>query len=159
MRERGASVLAGSDLVVPVPLHWRRRWARGFNQAEELAAHLGLPVARALVRRRATAPQVGLPAARRHRNVRGAFAPRRTLWGQVLSSSVLRGLAPGSGRETPRDARPDPTVYGKVVVLVDDVATTGATLEACGEVLRRMGAKQVRALTAARAPARSLQLR
>jgi ComF family protein len=134
MRERGADVLAGSDVAVPVPLHWRRRWARGFNQAEDLAAHLGLPVARALVRRRATPPQVGLPAARRHRNVRGAFAARRALRGQVLNSRIR----------------------GKVVVLVDDVATTGATLEACGAVLRRMGAREVRALTAARAPARSL---
>ena len=132
MRDRGREVLAGSQVVVPVPLHWRRRWARGFNQAEDLAVHLGLPLVHALVRRRATPPQVGLPASSRHRNVRGAFGPRRQCWGR---------------RSTPHAG-----VRGKVVVLVDDVATTGATLEACAEVLRGMGAREVRALTAARAP-------
>ena len=131
MRERGPEVLDGASLAVPVPLHWARRWQRGFNQAEALAAHLGLPVCRALVRRRPTRPQFGLPAARRHRNVRGAFRPARR-----------------RGRNAAR------LVKGAVVVLVDDVATTGATLRSCAEVLKGMGAREVRALTAARAHAR-----
>jgi ComF family protein len=131
MRARGAEVLAGASLVVPVPLHWRRQYARGFNQAEDLAAHLGLPISPALRRVRATRPQFGLPASQRHRNLRGAFAARRrpfAVW----------------GRETAR-------LRQACVVLVDDVSTTGATLQACAEVLLRNGAKEVRALTAARA--------
>ena len=134
MRERGNDVLAGADLVVPVPLHWRRRHARGFNQAEDLARGLGLPVVRALRRVRATSPQFGLNASRRHRNVRGAFAPPRR--GFLL----LRH----------HDAR----LRDACVVLVDDVSTTGATLQACAEVLRSGGAREVRALTAARALSR-----
>ena len=122
MRERGAEVLAGSDCLVPVPLHPARRRARGFNQALDLARHLGRPVRKALRRVRATPTQTGLPAAQRHRNVRDAFA-----------------MAPGT-----------PSLSGATVVLVDDVSTTGATLEACARVLKAAGAREVRALIAAR---------
>jgi ComF family protein len=122
MRERGRDVLDGADVAVPVPLHASRRRERGFNQASDLAGHLGLPVSRALRRVTATVPQVTLPAARRHGNVRGAFAPARAA----------------------RD------LVGLVVVLVDDVSTTGATLEACARALQDAGVREVRALTAAR---------
>ena len=122
MRGRGADVLDGAVCVIPVPLHPSRRRQRGFNQAADLARHLGLPVVPALRRVRATATQTGLPAAQRHRNVRDAFAVTR----------AARGLA------------------GTVVVLVDDVSTTGATLEACARVLKEAGVREVRALTAAR---------
>lgn len=132
MRSRGAEVLAGAQLVVPVPLHWWRRLTRGFNQAEDLAGHLGLPVVRALCRARATRPQFGLRSGARQRNVRAAFSPRHA-WG-------LR--------------REDRRVSGACVVLVDDVATTGATLRECAEVLKKMGAREVRTLTAARALSR-----
>jgi ComF family protein len=130
MRDRGAKVLAGADLVVPVPLHWRRQLARGFNQTEELASQLGLPLCRALARTRATRPQFGLRPGARQRNVDAAFAPRRRLipW-------------PGAA----------PPLNDACVVVVDDLATTGATLRECGIVLRRMGAREVRTLTAARA--------
>ena len=74
MRIRGADMLTGADWAVPVPLHPSRRRERGFNQAADLARHLGVPVRQALRRHRATRTQTGLPAARRHRNVRGAFA-------------------------------------------------------------------------------------
>jgi predicted amidophosphoribosyltransferase len=94
---------------------------RGFNQAADLACHLGLPVVHALRRRRATPSQTDLPAARRHANVRRAFALKRT--------ADVRGLR---------------------IVLVDDVSTTGATLEACARVLIDSGAREVRAVTAAR---------
>jgi ComF family protein len=117
MRERGRDVLEGADVVVPVPLHWRRRYARGFNQAEDLARGLGPPIVHALRRVRA--------------NVQDAFAPPR------------RGLL--------RRRRLDPSLRGACVVLVDDVCTTGATLEACAAVLRAGGVRDVRALTAARA--------
>jgi len=129
MTVHGAAVLAESDAVIPVPLHWKRRWGRGFNQAALLAEGLGLPVWPALVRTRPTLSQVTLPAAARRRNVRGAFAlARRWPW------------------QVPWRAR----IAGKIVVLVDDVATTGATLEACAVVLYAAGAREVRALTAAR---------
>jgi ComF family protein len=131
MKDRGRDVLDGADFVVPVPLHWRRRHARGFNQADDLAVGLGPPVLRALRRVRATAPQFGLSASLRRRNLRGAFAPPR------------RGVL--------RRRRHDPRLRGACVVLIDDVSTTGTTLEACAEALKAGGAREVRALTAARA--------
>ena len=122
MRERGADMLAGAACVVPVPLHGSRRRQRGFNQAADLARHLGVPAIHALRRVRATATQTGLPAARRHRNVRDAFAPTR-------AAAALTGA---------------------IVVVIDDVSTTGATLEACARTLKEAGVAEVRALTAAR---------
>jgi ComF family protein len=121
MREIGSDLLDDVSAAVPVPLHRRRLRARGFNQAAEIAKHLGLPVLAALRRVRATRSQTDLPAARRHANVRDAFAL-------------------GRGAE----------VAGLRLVLVDDVSTTGATLEACARVLAAAGAADVRALTAAR---------
>jgi ComF family protein len=122
MRTRGADVLSDADLAVPVPLHPSRRRERGFNQAEDLARHVGLPVVAALRRVRRTRPQAVLPAGRRHSNVKDAFATSKDF----------------------------PLVLGRVVVLIDDVSTTGATLDACALVLKESGAREVRALTAAR---------
>jgi ComF family protein len=127
--EHCGAVLAGADAVVPVPLHRRREWTRGFNQADAIAGALGLPVWRLLRRTRHTAPQSTLAAPERRRNVHGAFALRRRLC---------------SGRR--RTA-----LSGACLVLVDDVSTTGATLDACAEVLKTSGAREVRALTVARA--------
>jgi len=122
MRCRGADLLDGAACAIPVPLHgWRRR-QRGFNQAADLAGEIGLPVLAALRRVRATESQIALPAARRHRNVRDAFA------------------ATGDAAR----------LAGSIVVLIDDVSTTGATLEACARVLKESGVREVRALTAAR---------
>jgi ComF family protein len=123
MRERGVDVLEGAVGVVPVPLHPSKRRQRGFNQAADLAVHLGLPVAHALRRTRRTETQTALPAAQRHRNVRDAFA---------VTDAVL-------------------SLNNRAVVVVDDVATTGATLEACARTLKDAGVREVRALTAARA--------
>lgn len=122
MQVRGADVLRGANAAVPVPLHPSRRRERGFDQASDLARHVGLPVVHALRRSRPTAVQASLPAARRHGNVRGAFAAR----------SAVAALD------------------GRIVVLVDDVSTTGATLEACARALAEAGVCEVRALTAAR---------
>lgn len=145
MRAAGADVLAGADAVVPVPLHPSRQRERGFNQARELARHLGLPMLEALVRTRRTAAQADLPAAKRQRNVRGAFACRGVHGKEDRGLRRVRGRA-GHG------------IRGKVLVLVDDVATTGATLNACAEVLLDAGAAEVRALVSARAMMRSAGL-
>jgi predicted amidophosphoribosyltransferase len=126
---------------VPVPLHAARRRSRGFNQARDLAAGLGLPVLEALRRTRATPAQASLTAGARRRNVRGAFAlAPASRWGDGWRASRGERIALMAG-----------AVYGRVVVLVDDVVTTGATLEACAAVLRAAGAADVRAVTVARA--------
>ncbi|MCJ7737376.1 MAG: ComF family protein [Anaerolineae bacterium] len=114
------------DTIIPVPLHARRLRSRGYNQSALLARDLGgasgKPVVmRSLVRQRETAPQVSLGPAARRANVQDAF---------VCINDALQA----------RD-----------VLLVDDVCTTGATLEACAVALHEVGAKSVRALTLARA--------
>lgn len=115
-----------ADLVVPTPLHWSKRLKRGFNQslllAQAVARRQAVPCApHALSRRRATPPQAGLSGVQRRESLRGAFSAKREL------------------------------VEGKRILLVDDVVTTGATLEACAKALRRAGAVRVTAMTAARA--------
>ena len=111
--------------LVPVPLHPRRRRERGFNQAETLCLRLGrharLPVWNALRRVRFTEPQAQLARDERLENLRGAFAATRR--------------------------RP---VSGAHLLLVDDVFTTGSTVDECARVLRRAGAASVRVLTVAR---------
>ena len=119
-------LLEKGAVLVPVPLHPRRRRERGYNQSEllarELAIRTGLELAaRALVRRVDTPPQAGLSAAGRRRNVAGAFAVRKRT-----------------------------SVAGRVVVLLDDVMTTGATALACARILKEAGAAEVRLLSVAR---------
>ena len=124
MRASGALLLQGAEVAVPVPLHPRRQRARGFNQADDLARQLGVAVVPLLQRVKFTTSQIELPADERHLNVRDAFRLARI---------------------------PDPrSRIPAVVVLVDDVSTTGATLDACARVLKAAGVKEVRALTAAR---------
>ena len=126
LRDAGRDLLSDADCVVPVPLHPWRRLTRGFNQAADLAACLNLPVVAALWRIRATVPQAGLSASHRRRNVHNAFS---------LSPLVSR--------------RARSMLVGRIVVLVDDVRTTGATLDACARVLENAGVGEVRALTVA----------
>jgi len=129
LERTGRPLLDRSDLIVPVPLHRWRLWWRRYNQAAVLAACLGRiaakPVAMlALERKRPTPSQGAMPSAKaRRRNVLGAFRV---------------------------DAKARETVKGKAVLLVDDVLTTGATLEACARALRRAGAARVMAVTLAR---------
>jgi ComF family protein len=120
------ALVATSDVLVPVPLHPRRLRERGFNQSALLVEALARKAARpacpdALVRRLDTAPQAGLTAAARRRNVQGAFAVRRKA-----------------------------SVAGRTVTLVDDVLTTGATALACARPLKEAGVREVRLLTVAR---------
>ena len=117
-----------SDILIPVPLHPDREIQRGYNQAvliaKALGREIGIPVAtRTLVRTRATATQTKLNRQERRVNVSGAFA--------CIANTVF---------------------IEKRVTLVDDVATTGATLNACADVLLANGAQSVSAFTLARAP-------
>jgi ComF family protein len=128
LQRAGAELLAEADVLAPVPLHWSRLLARRYNQAalltRELARLTGKPVIQdLLVRRRRTASQGGLGAARRESNVSGAF------------------------RVHPRHAA---RIKGQRVLLIDDVLTTGATVSACSRTLRRAGAIAVDVLTLAR---------
>jgi ComF family protein len=127
MVQAGAPLLADADALVPVPLHWRRLWWRRFNQsaalAEVIAARVTLPVAHVLARVKATRQQVGLTASERSLNVQGAFRVRE-------------------------QARAD--VKGRRFVLIDDVLTSGATIDACSRVLLRAGAAAVDVLVFAR---------
>lgn len=128
MARAGAELAQQADLVAPVPLHWRRLAARRYNQSAELArgvaAAAGIGLCVDLLRRtRATPSQGGLNRRARRLNVRGAFA-------------VM--------------ARRRPSIQGAHILLVDDVLTTGATVEAAARTLKRAGASRVDILVLAR---------
>jgi ComF family protein len=119
-----------SELILPVPLHRRRERTRGFNQSRILAKSLSCKIERpceghVLVRTRNTASQTGLSHRQRRLNVAHAFVVRN-------SDRIL----------------------GKNCLLVDDVFTTGATLNEVAKVLKQAGARKVLALTVARVSSR-----
>lgn len=117
------------DLVLAMPMHWRKQWERGFNQAELLAGPIarryGVRLAANLKRSRYTRPQAGLSEIERSRNLKGSFVVRKP-------AEIAR----------------------KRILLIDDVFTTGATLRAAAEALKKAGATRVTALTLARVDAR-----
>jgi len=124
----GHELLAEADALVPVPLHWRRLWARRFNQSAALAAAISAEsgvsvVGSALKRVKPTAQQVGLTRPERALNVQGAF-------------------------RVPEDGKA--AVAGRRLVLVDDVLTSGATVDGCARALLRAGAANVDVLIFAR---------
>jgi ComF family protein len=128
MARAGKELLAEADVLVPVPLHWRRGWSRRYNQSGALARIIsrqsGVALASDTLRRvRSTEQQVGLTRTQRATNVQGAFkvAPDRTA-----------------------------EVQGRRVILVDDVLTSGATVDACARALLRAKAAQVDVLVFAR---------
>ena len=129
LERSGRDLLKDADVILPVPLHPMRLWARRYNQSAELAKALGreagLPVDfTALVRARRTPSQGTMPSARaRRRNMQGAFRVK------VSHKTAI------AGRNT---------------LLVDDVLTTGATVNACARALKRAGAAKVLVLTLAR---------
>jgi len=115
------------DAITPVPLHPEREVQRGFNQAKVLAQELAklknIPIIeRSLVKVKNTPPQTSLEAVDRQKNLRGAF--------EVIHSEEIEG---------------------KVLLLVDDVFTTGSTIQECSLALKKAGAKEIRALTLAQA--------
>lgn len=132
MARAGRELVDDCDVIIPVPLHRWRLFSRRFNQAADLARALGREtgkpmLADALRRRRRTAQQVGLDRAAREANMKGAF-------------------------EVTAEGKAD--LFGKRVVLVDDVYTTGATVSAATRALKRAGAVKVDVLTFAMAVAR-----
>lgn len=128
LQRAGAEMLGKTDFLVPVPLHWSRLFQRRYNQSAELTRALArLSQVKALpdglIRNRRTPSQGGLSRQRRHHNVRDAFSVK---------------------------CRYRTRIAGANIVLIDDVLTTGATLEACARALLDAGATQVDALTLAR---------
>lgn len=128
MARAGVELLADADALVPVPLHWRRGWARRYNQSGALATVIGRASGvavevSALRRLKPTQQQTGLSRTERARNVQGAF--------RVPADQQAR-------------------VQGRRLVLVDDVLTSGATLDACARALLRAGAETVDVLVFAR---------
>jgi ComF family protein len=124
----GDEIMAEVDAIVPVPLHWRRLWTRRFNQSAMLAAAVsaasGIPMVTAALKRvKATVQQVGLSRSERAANVQGAFR------------------VPEQGRAA---------VAGRRLIVLDDVLTSGATVEGCARALLRAGAKNVDVLVFAR---------
>jgi ComF family protein len=128
MARAGKELLSEADVLVPVPLHWRRGWSRRYNQSGALARVIsrqsGVNLASDALRRvRPTEQQVGLSRAQRATNVQGAF--------KVASERATE-------------------VQGRRVILVDDVLTSGATVDACARALLRAKAAQVDVLVFAR---------
>ena len=135
MARAGGELLVETDGLIPVPLHWRRLWARRFNQSAALAGVIsglaGVPMLHDALRRvRATPQQVGLSREQRADNVQGAF-------------------------RVPPERKSE--VIGRRLILIDDVLTSGATVDTCARALLRAGAAHVDVLVFARvvAPARS----
>lgn len=120
-----------ADILVPVPLYWRRLFRRGFNQANELATTVGkildIPIANNLIKRRYnTLSQQGLNRKQRHSNLAGSFAIR---------TDKLRRL-----------------IKGKSIALIDDVVTTGSTVEEIAKLLKQHGAAEINIWCVARTP-------
>lgn len=125
LKEQQRDLIGQIDFIIPVPLHRKRLKLRGFNQAQLLSLYIGkhfnLPLNFELKRIRYTIPQMNLRREERLRNIKGAF--------KIKNHHVI---------------------VGKTLLLVDDIFTTGATVNECSKVLIEAGAKQVFVLTLAR---------
>lgn len=128
MMQVGQDILSKTDMLIPVPLHWKRLFFRQYNQATllscQITRHTNIPTRTDLLKRHRSTPKQGHQSRKeRYTNVRGAF---------TISSGKASFL------------------QGKRLTLIDDVFTTGATLTECTRVLLNEGAKEVRILTLAR---------
>ena len=128
MASAGHELLQNADVLVPVPLHWRRGWSRRYNQSGHLAKAIsrmsGVPLDHTMLKRvRPTEQQIGLSKSARTLNVQGAFA-------------------------VPAEQRA--RVHGRRILLIDDVLTSGSTANACARALLRAKAAQVEVLVFAR---------
>jgi ComF family protein len=128
MLAAGQEILFATDMLIPVPLHWKRLWFRQYNQSALLASHLsvhtGIQLRSDILKRHRSTPKQGMKNRKaRHDNVRKAFS---------VSS------------------RKAAFCKGQRITLIDDVFTTGATLGECAKTLLSAGAKEIRVLTLAR---------
>lgn len=128
MLRAGSDILSKTELLIPVPLHWRRLFVRQYNQSTLLAMYLsgltGIPTQTGIIKRiKATSKQGHKTYKQRHLNVKGAF---------VVSADKAA------------------LVKNKSVTLIDDVYTTGATINECARILQSNGVKEIRVLTLAR---------
>jgi predicted amidophosphoribosyltransferase len=144
---RSADWASDVDMVIPVPLHWKRRWSRGYNQAEIIAegvaAELAVPMRTDILKRgRKTQTQTKLDVSEKMVNVAGAFL--------VSQSAVCSGGVSDSARHNGSDNCDRPTAtmvhakHTRHILLVDDVFTTGSTLYACFLALRTVFPPSVR---------------
>ncbi|MEW6097008.1 MAG: ComF family protein [bacterium] len=125
LKEQQGDLIRQIDFIIPVPLHRKRLKSRGFNQAQLLCCyierHFNVPLNLDLKRIRFTPPQMNLKREERLQNIKGAF-----------------------------EIKNHNSIMGKSILLVDDIFTTGATVDECSKVLINAGAKQVFVLTLAR---------
>ena len=148
----GAEHFKDVDAVIPIPLHWTRKWSRGYNQAEilarEVATAMGAPLRTDILeRRRRTRTQTKLSIEGKAANVKGAFRVRPGIIYSVRTTDSNNALRPITNCP-PRPCRNKADAYGpagpKHLLLVDDVFTTGSTLHACYAALREVFPPSVR---------------
>lgn len=156
-RIKESAITEGVDGIIPVPLYWRRKRERGFNQAELLAAHLssslGIELLTDYLRRiRNTPPQSQVNPKERAKNVRGAFKVREPWW-RIIIGLLQIAILRLKRKRLKKWKLSTPTHYlkRKTVLLIDDIFTTGATVSECARALKKAGAKEVRVFTIARA--------
>ncbi|MDY3747991.1 MAG: ComF family protein [Lachnospiraceae bacterium] len=129
------------DVLIPVPVHWKKKCQRGYNQAELLAKRLGMhlhfPVdTKYLVRGQWTKPQKTLTPAQRYENLKNVFYIKKYKKRKLLTQNTIKKLRSLKTFKTRKTKYP-------VVLLIDDIYTTGSTIDACASVLKAAGTERV----------------